>query len=151
MAFQYVDLSVEESGQLRRRVRGPVLGFARSCASDQQAGAVLIDLGGKPDLEPERGEPPGHYNLLWNDLAVTAAGHYEFEKRDGAYVLVHSLVLGVPQGAAGAIEQIKQLLDEGMAVLFSGMYGRPTNVEVVYKGIGYFRADVMPDGMSDRE
>lgn len=137
MAFQYVDLTPEESARFRQRVRGPVLGFAQACAIDREDGAVLIELGGKPDLEPERGEPPGHYNLLWNDFAITAAGYYKFEQRAGQYVLVHSLILGVPQGAAGEIDRIKRLIDEGMVVLFSGMMGRPQNVEVVYEAVGY--------------
>ena len=137
MAFQYVELTPEQSAQFRQRVRGPVLGFAQACAIDQEAGAVLIALGGKPDLEPERGEPPGHYNLLWNDFAITATGHYKFDKRDGEYVLVHSLIVGVPKGAAGEVDQIKRMIDEGMVVLFSGLMGRPENVEVVYKAIGY--------------
>lgn len=137
MAFQYVRLSPEQSAQFRQRVVGPVLGFAQSCAIDQEAGAVLIALGGKPNLEPERGEPPGHYNLLWNDLSIAASGHYKVEKRDTAFVYVLTLLLSVPNDAIGELERIKQLINEGMVVLFSGMARRPTNVEVVYEGIGH--------------
>ena len=97
VAFQYVDLTPEESARFRQRVRGPVLGFAQACAIDREEGAVLIELGGKPDLEPERGEPPGHYNLLWNDFAITAAGYYKFEQRAGQYVLVHLSLIHISE------------------------------------------------------
>lgn len=137
MAFEYVRLSPQESARFRQRMVGPVLGFAQSCAIDHDTGAVLIALGGKPDLEPERGEPPGHYNLLWNDCTVAGTGHYNVEKRQDAYVYVLTLALHVPKGLAGELDRIRQLIDDGMVVLFSGMARRPTSVEVVYEPAGH--------------
>lgn len=137
MAFQYVVLTPEQSAQFRQRAKGPVLSFARTCAIDQDAGAVLIDLGGKPSLDPARDEPPGHWNLMWQDYVIAAAGYYKGETRDGAYIYVMSLHLTVPGQAQAQVAHIQQLFQDGMVVLISGMSRRPSNVEVHFATIGY--------------
>lgn len=137
MAFQYVVLTPEQSAQFRQRTKGPVLSFAQACAIDQDAGAVLIDLGGKPSLDPARDEPPGHWNLMWQDYVIAAAGYYHGETRDGVYVYVMSLHLTVPVQAQAELARIQQLIEDGMVALISGMSRRPSNVDVNYASIGY--------------
>jgi hypothetical protein len=137
MAFHFVRLTPDASAQLRRRAQGPVLGFVGSCAIDDDAGATLVDLGGKPTLDPAMDEPPGHWNLMWQDHVIRAAGFYQGETRDGAYVYRMSLHVTIPVAVQGELQQIQQLLGDGMAALISGMSRRPSNVEVVYASIAY--------------
>ena len=137
MAFQYVMLSPEQSAQFRPQLKGPVLGFAQSSAIDQQAGAVLLDLGGKPSLDPARGEPPGHYNLLWAGETVSAAGHFSTVKKDDGYARLVSLDISVPKALADKVDQIKQLIQDGMLALFNSVPGRIDSVEVSVDHVRY--------------
>jgi hypothetical protein len=137
LTFEYKTLTVDECRQLAPQVVGPVLGFDGSCAVSRQAGAILLDLGGKPSLDPARGEPPGHYNLIWNGQTVAAAGHYIMEKLDAGYIREVSLSIKVPQVLAEKIGEIKQLFQAGMTALYQGTMPEITEVKVILDDVSY--------------
>ncbi len=137
MSFQYARLSAADLAPLVPRIQGPVLASVGSAAVDADSGAVLLDLGGKPTMDPARGEPPGHYNLMWGNDVFQASGHHKISKEGDGFVTDVSLSLGAPGSAAGKIEEVQRLLSEAMAALLNGRLGANTTVRVVFSRIDY--------------
>ena len=137
MTFRYVTLNADELQKLRPRINGPVLSSLGSAAIDDDTGAVLLTLGGKPSLDPSRGEPPGHYNLMWGDDVFLAAGHFTIKKEDDVFVREFSLSLHAPRSAQEKIDMVQGMLADAMAALFGGMSGTPEIVRLTYSNISY--------------
>ncbi|WUR13782.1 hypothetical protein E7V67_001370 [[Empedobacter] haloabium] len=138
MAFEYAELDQNELDQFKPRLRGPVLALSDDCARDRARDAVLLDLGGKPDLAPERDEPPGHYNLILGQDVIAAAGYFNVEEEDGGFVAVFDLSLSVPEAARSRVDEIKELLPQALSTLRGGRMGRASKVRVIYSQITYF-------------
>jgi hypothetical protein len=138
MAFEYSELDAAAAGQLLSRACGPVLAVPHACAIDRETGAIFVDLGGKPDLEPDRGEPPGHFNLIWGTDVFAGAGYYEYEKQGSVWLTRVDMRMSVPKAAAGRLEDVKRLMQEGMDALWSCMARRPKNVVISFSEIIYF-------------
>ena len=137
MTFRYVTLNADELQKLRPRINGPVLSSLGSAAIDDDTGAVLLALGGKPSLDPSRGKPPGHYNLIWGADVFLAAGNYQTEKEGDGYVRCVSLCLEAPRSAEDKIDQVQQLLGEALAALYSGMHGAPLALRLTCSNVSY--------------
>lgn len=138
MAFVYAELDQNELDQFALQLHGPVLALSDDCARDRTRDAVLLDLGGKPDLAPERDEPPGHYNLILGQDVIAAAGYFDVEEADGGFVTVFDLSLSVPATARSRLEEIKELLPQALSTLRGGRMGRDSRVRVNYSQITYF-------------
>ncbi|WP_193615666.1 hypothetical protein [Massilia sp. YMA4] len=138
MAFEYAELDQNELDQFKPWLRGPVLALSDDCARDRARDAVLLDLGGKPDLAPERDEPPGHYNLILGQDVIAAAGYFNVEEEDGGFVAVFDLSLSVPEAARSRVDEIKELLPQALSTLRAGRMGRASKVRVIYSQITYF-------------
>ncbi|WEF31495.1 hypothetical protein [Pseudoduganella chitinolytica] len=138
MAFEYAELDRNELDQFKPLLRGPVLALSDDCARDRARDAVLLDLGGKPDLAPERDEPPGHYNLVLGQHVIAAAGYFTVEEDDEGFVTVFDLSLSVPATARTLVDEVKEMVQQGLTVLRSGRKGRASRVRVNYDQIAYF-------------
>lgn len=137
MTFEYAELEREALQRLTQELRGPVLALSDDCARDPVRDAILLDLGGKPDLAPERDEPPGHYNLVLGPHVIAAAGRFTVEEADGNYVAVYELSLSVPEAARARLDEIKALLPQALSTLRSGRMGRNSEVRVHHSHISY--------------
>ncbi len=138
MTFVPGKLAQTEIQSLAPRVLGPILSFSRACAIDQQNNAMFVSLGGQPWRDPADGEPPGHFNLFWQDSVIGASGHHATTSQGNSATIVFTVTLQVPRALERQIDEVTRLVKEGLAVYWRSLTPFERTVDVNISEVIYF-------------
>lgn len=138
MAFEYVQNDSAKAQEIRSRVIGSVFSFNGKFAINRDSDAVVVDLGEQP--EPDDGSnngPIGNFNLQWGTEVFAAVGNSQLKKDGLTYVTEFNVELTAPKSAQGRIEEARQMMEQGLAVIESAYSRMEVKARLIFSKVTY--------------
>ncbi len=138
MAFEYVQDDPAKAREIRARVIGSVFSFNGKFAFDRDNDAVVVDLGEQPESDPGNNIGPcAYFNLQWGNDIFTAVGNTQLKKDGLTYVTEFNVAVTAPKSAEGRIEDARQLMEQGLAVIESAYSRMDMRARLIFSKVTY--------------
>lgn len=136
VTFIYVADDKAQANAISGRVLGEVPCFSGEFAIDSEKDAIVVSLGGRPDRDPASDDGPGgHYNLLWGPHVFAAVGYTNIEQVGERFVTQYALAVTAPKAAQPLMDEARELMEQGLAVLRTANSPRSKQVRVTFVNV----------------